>query len=477
MSITQVRNLLPETFIQQSQQLLGDQMPAFLASYDAPRAYGLRFNPIKLPLLQWAGDQRFQALSSLFSLEPIEWCKTGFYYNEATRPGKHPYHAAGLYYIQEPSAMSAADALEAHPGETILDLAAAPGGKTTQIAGAMNNQGLLIANEIHPARAKILSENVERCGFRNTVVTCATPDQLSERFPIFFDRIMLDAPCSGEGMFRKDPDAIAEWSPAHVELCATRQADILVHAARMLKPGGRLVYSTCTFNRAENEDAIAAFLEAFPAFKLERTERLWPHQCRGEGHFVAVLTKSKDADASADAALSSSPRPRSKPKRNDRRAITRPGNGHANLTAEMALFESFAQEALPRLALGPGEPLRFGDALYWLPHDAEKRFGAFSLHGLKVVRPGLHLGDIRTKRIEPAHALAISVSEGEAARAVSYPADSPELAAFLRGEALQAPDGINGWTLIAVDSLPVGWAKASESQLKNHLPKGLRRLS
>ncbi|EFM08357.1 Fmu (Sun) domain protein, partial [Paenibacillus curdlanolyticus YK9] len=188
MSLTHVRSLLPEAFIQQARQLLGDETPAFLASYDAPRAYGLRFNPIKLPPQQWNGDQRFHALTQMFGLEPIDWCKTGFYYNEEVRPGKHPYHAAGLYYIQEPSAMSAAEALEAQPGETILDLAAAPGGKTTQIAGAMQNQGLLIANEIHPARAKILSENVERCGFRNTVVTCATPDQLSERFPVFFDR-------------------------------------------------------------------------------------------------------------------------------------------------------------------------------------------------------------------------------------------------------------------------------------------------
>lgn len=263
-----------------------------------------------------------------------------------------------------------------------------------------------------------------------------------------------------------------------MELCAARQADILVHAARMLKPGGRLVYSTCTFNRAENEDAIAAFLEAFPTFRLEHTERLWPHQCKGEGHFVAVLTKStaEEEHASADSSLAS-PQPRSKSKRGDRRSGGKPSGGQTSLSAEMALFDAFAQEALPGLELGAGEPLRFGDALYWLPSDAERRFGSSALHGLKVVRPGLHLGDMRTKRIEPAHALAVAMPASAAARIVSYSPDAPELAAFLRGEALHAPDASNGWTLIAVDGLPVGWAKASENQLKNHLPKGLRRLS
>ena len=463
---------LPAAYIQQARELLGDDADAFLSSYDEPRAYGLRINPLKLPDIHSRNADPFVSLRTEFGLSPIPWCKTGYYYDEATRPGKHPYHAAGLYYIQEPSAMSAAEALEAQPGETILDLAAAPGGKTTQIAGAMNGEGLLIANEIHPARAKILSENVERCGIRNAVVTCASPDQLSVRFPAMFDRIMLDAPCSGEGMFRKDADAIEEWSPEHVQMCAARQADILEHAAIMLKPGGRLVYSTCTFNRSENEEAMAAFVRSHPEFTLLRTERLWPHRCKGEGHFVAVLTKSPDADdAPALARTESDARSRKRGK------DSKNGGKPSPCSAEMSLFDAFARESVPTFTLGPGEPVRFGDALYWLPRDQDGRFTASSIQGLKVVRPGLQLGELKTKRIEPAHALALALQPQEAAGAVSYAVDALEIPAFLRGETLQSRANLSGWTIVAVNGHPLGWAKASNGQLKNHLPKGLRRMS
>jgi len=467
---------LPDTYVEQMRALLGEQEASeFLASFNAPRAYGLRLNPLKLS--SDTNPSAIQNLQKLFTLRPIPWCETGYYYDEASRPGKHPYHAAGIYYIQEPSAMSAAQALDPQPGETILDLAAAPGGKTTQIAGRMQGEGLLISNEIHPARARILSENVERYGIRNAVVTCAPPDVLSARFPQFFDRIMLDAPCSGEGMFRKDPDAIDEWSPVHVQMCADRQADILEHAAIMLKPGGRLVYSTCTFNRSENEDAMAAFIAAHPAFKLEITERLWPHRCEGEGHFVAVLYKSTGDDAGRTAFVPISQKAsrdkRVSPQRSKGKA--KPGNN--SLAADMALFDAFAEEALPGFKLGPGEPVRFGDALYWLPHDKEGRFNAASIEGLKVVRPGLQLGELKTKRIEPAHALALAVRPEEIARLASFHADAPETAAYLRGEAVQDENEHSGWTIVAADGFPLGWAKASSGQLKNHLPKGLRRLT
>ncbi|QKS46509.1 RsmF rRNA methyltransferase first C-terminal domain-containing protein [Paenibacillus cellulosilyticus] len=457
-------------------ELLGEkEADEFLTSFHAPRAYGLRLNPLKLS--SSADQPAIQHLQQQFTLRPIPWCETGYYYDEATRPGKHPYHAAGIYYIQEPSAMSAAQALDPQPGETILDLAAAPGGKTTQIAGRMQGEGLLITNEIHPARARILSENVERCGIRNAVVTCASPDVLTARFPLFFDRIMLDAPCSGEGMFRKDPDAIGEWSPDHVQMCADRQADILEHAAMMLKPGGRLVYSTCTFNRSENEDAMAAFIAAHPEFRLEISERLWPHQCEGEGHFVAVLTKDASMGYTTFVPIDQA---RSRDNRNApqrSKGKTKPGNS-SSLAVDMELFNAFAEEALPGFKLGPGEPVRFGDALYWLPHDKEGRFNASLIEGLKVVRPGLQLGELKTKRIEPAHALALAVRAEEAARIASFEADSPETAAYLRGEALTDMSGnLSGWTIVATDNFPLGWAKASGGQLKNHLPKGLRRLT
>ncbi|EXX86947.1 RNA methyltransferase [Paenibacillus darwinianus] len=459
---------LPPPYIEQMTKLLGlPEAEAFLRSFQGERAYGLRLNPLKTV----SGSAAFREMEQAFQLEPVPWCPTGYYYSEASRPGKHPYHAAGLYYIQEPSAMSAAELLAPAPGETVLDLAAAPGGKTSQIAGKMNGSGLLIANEIHPARAKIVSENVERLGIRNAVVTSEPPDRLSARFPAFFDRIMLDAPCSGEGMFRKDPDAVNEWSPAHVDMCAARQADILDHAAAMLKPGGALVYSTCTFNRVENEDTIAAFLARHPSFELRRSERIWPHLERGEGHFVALLAKSNDGLAEADRDATLCRRTNSVPAGRKNR-----GNGAPVASADLALFQRFAADALPGFAgLGLGAPLRFGDALYWLPHDSRGRFGETDLQGLRVARPGLHLGDIRKGRFEPAYALAMHTTAGAAAWVQSYPPDAPELSAYLRGETLPARPGSSGWGLVAVNGQPLGWGKSSAGQVKNHLPKGLRR--
>ncbi|XEC96515.1 RsmB/NOP family class I SAM-dependent RNA methyltransferase [Paenibacillus tarimensis] len=455
---------LPIEYIQQMRELLRDEADRFLQSYHSPRSFGLRINPLKIN----TSSPSFERIRKLFALEPVPWCPAGFYYRENDRPGKHPYHAAGLYYIQEPSAMSAVELLAPKPGETVLDLAAAPGGKTTHIAGEMQGQGLLIANEIHPARARILSENTERLGLMNTVVTNAAPDELSKRFPEMFDRILLDAPCSGEGMFRKDPEAVAEWSPAHVAMCAGRQADILEHAALMLKSGGTLVYSTCTFNLSENEHTVEAFLRRHPNFEVGRIERLWPHEVRGEGHFVAVLRKREGAPADT-ARLKQPGRSRGRGAKSGRSGKT----GH---TADMALFRAFAAESLPRFALGAGEPLRFGGALYWLPHDAGGRFGAEALQGLRVSRPGLHLGEVRKNRIEPAHALALAASADQAAWVRDYPPEAPEIAAFLRGETLPAPGGVSGWGLIAVSGHPLGWGKASGGQIKNHLPKGLRSL-
>jgi NOL1/NOP2/fmu family ribosome biogenesis protein len=419
---------LPEAYVRQMQALLGrEEAERFLDSYNDARAFGLRINPLKCR--QLIGDNAAAALKQPFYLEPVPWCKTGYYYEESTRPDKHPYHTAGLYYIQEPSAMSAAELLDAQPGETILDFAAAPGGKTTQIAASMNGEGLLIANEIHPARAKILSENVERLGIRNAVVT----------------------------------------------YCAERSADILEHAAIMLKPGGVLVYSTCTFNRSENEDTIEQFIVSHPSFHIEQLERLWPHQVRGEGHFVARLRKASDEDQLTAGLTDETDLRSSKDKRRER--DKRSAKQAKPLTAELALWSSFAKQALPGFTLGTGEPIRFGDALYWLPHQSSGSFGSADIDGLKVARPGLHLGDIRKNRQEPAHALALAVQSDEAAWVQSYPPNSPEIAAYLRGETLSANGDISGWGLVAVDGLQLGWAKASSGQLKNHLPKGLRRFS
>jgi tRNA and rRNA cytosine-C5-methylases len=477
---------LPAAYVERIRQQLGDETDAFLRSYDSPRTYGLRMNPLKSANAPEALPALLSTLQTEFRIKPVPWCPEGYYYEESARPGKHPFHQAGLIYIQEPSAMIAAELLDPQPGELVLDLAAAPGGKTTQIAGKLAGRGLLVANEIHAGRARILAENVERMGIRNAIVTNAAPDELSSRWPEAFDRIMLDAPCSGEGMFRKDAGAVTEWSPEAVDACSARQRSILPDAARMLKPGGRLVYSTCTFNREENEETVSWFLKEFPEFVLLKEERMWPHRIEGEGHYAAVLEKRAIGDANgvgdrtilahqAQHAKHVQPET-SRTKPSARPAKGRRGDASAGPQAALGLYLEFAKEALPGFKLPPeGEPLLFGEALYWLPVPPGSPLTSRSLAGLRTPRPGLHLGDVLKGRFEPGHALALAVGAGEAARSFDFAPDSPQIAAYLRGESLPAPDpAAKGWGLLTTAGLPLGWFKASDGQLKNRLPKGLR---
>ncbi|MFC3801000.1 RsmB/NOP family class I SAM-dependent RNA methyltransferase [Cohnella sp. GCM10012308] len=459
---------LPSTYIERIAAQLGEETGAFLRSMEAPRSYGLRLHTIKLSAAD--DHQAWRSLAAEFGLVPVPWCGTGFTYDGATRPGKHPLHHAGLYYIQEPSAMIAAELLDPRPGDIVLDLAAAPGGKTTQIAAKLQGDGLLVANEIHPGRARILSENVERLGIANAVVVQATPGELAGRLPGAFDKIMLDAPCSGEGMFRKEPEACAEWSTDAVAMCAARQRDILPDAAAMLKPGGRLVYSTCTFNREENEETIAWFLAGHPAFKLVSTRRMWPQRGEGEGHFAAVLEKAARNENDPG-----------QPEKRRAKGGKAPRADAAGALSALKLYQSFAAQSLPGYALPPaGVPLLFGESLYWYPQPEGSPLPAESLGGLRTHRPGLHLGDIKKGRFEPAHALAHAVRADQAALTRDYPARSQEVVAYLRGEALFDEQGERegapalGWGLLCADGYPLGWFKASGGQLKNHYPKGLR---
>lgn len=468
---------LPGAFRAQVSAMLGEaESETFFRSYEAQRTYGLRLNTLKLsPDSSAAGE-----ISDLFGLRPVPWCDSGYYYEGNNRPGKHPYHAAGLYYIQEPSAMSAVELLNPGPGQTVLDLAAAPGGKTTQIAAKMKGEGLLISNEIHPQRARILAENVERMGIRGTVVTNAAPADLSSRFPLTFDRIMLDAPCSGEGMFRKDPDAVTEWSPDAVELCAARQWDILHDAVAMLKPGGKLAYSTCTFNRRENEETIARLLAEYPFLKLSAEKRIWPHLQQGEGHYVALLERASDEGLAETPLHGESGRDMGSKKRSGRpNGRPRPGQDGKDTAAAWDAFRAFAADELPGFA-ADGEPILFGEALYLLPRSEGLALNAERLSGLKVPRAGLQLGEYHKGRFQPAHALAMAASTAgsDASRVWTLAADSPSVTAFLHGETLPVPEDLRGWCLVAIacggESFPLGWGKASGGQLKNHLPKGLR---
>ncbi|CAG7650908.1 RsmF rRNA methyltransferase first C-terminal domain-containing protein [Paenibacillus allorhizosphaerae] len=466
---------LPEAYIIQMKEQLGNdaEADAFFHSYTMPRTQGLRVNPSKVNV---ADDAAMNLLRGLFSLEQVPWCGTGFYYEEETRPGRHPYHAAGLYYIQEPSAMSAVELLDPQPGDIVLDLAAAPGGKSTQIAGKLGGEGLLISNEIHGVRAKALSENIERMGVRNAVVVSASPQQLAARFPRFFDKMMVDAPCSGEGMFRKDPDAVAEWSPAHVEMCAARQLDILESAIAMLKPGGRIAYSTCTFNELENERTVEQLTRRFPELTLERTERIWPHRQRGEGHFVAVLRLSADAAQEAEPAYRQGQERTEAVRRSKGKRGTRRPEEEA-----MEQFRRWAADSLngERFPLPPGETVLFGEQLYWLPSADNCPFDSTWLPGLKILRPGLHLAEIRKGRVEPSHALALAIPRGDQAGAarqtINFKADDEQVLRYLKGETLPAALPYQGWVVVAVDDYPLGWGKQSDGQVKNHYPKGLRK--
>ena len=282
--------MLPEAFLNRMKKQLGDEYPQFMESLERPRAVALRFNPLKgqQPALPFVG-------------EPVPWEPMGFYYDPMARPGLHPYHEAGVYYLQEASAMAPVALLQPQPGEWVCDLCAAPGGKSTQIAGAMGKEGLLLCNEINPKRARILSRNIERMGIGNALVTNEHPEKLAQRLEGCFDRVLVDAPCSGEGMFRKEEAAVTDWSEETVAMCANRQQEILRSAARLLRPGGRLVYSTCTFAPEENEGVVQQFLAEHEEFVPETvdapwfaqgengTMRMWPHKLFGEGHFAAVL--------------------------------------------------------------------------------------------------------------------------------------------------------------------------------------------
>ena len=429
--------MLPEAFLDRMKHQLGDEYEDFLRSLERPRAVALRFNPLK-------GD----APELPFVRQPVPWEPRGFYYDPAARPGLHVYHEAGVYYLQEASAMAPVALLDPQPGERVCDLCSAPGGKTTQIAGRMLGKGFLLCNEWSPKRAKILSQNIERMGVANALVTNEDTSVLAKRFAGSFDKVLIDAPCSGEGMFRKEEAAVTDWSVETVQMCARRQAEILHNGAQLVRPGGRLVYSTCTFAPEEDELAVAEFLESHPDFEPEVIEtpffvpgengshRLWPHKLLGEGHFAAVLRKKGDESAEFTS-ISGSKLPKE--------------------------WVQFAKDL--RIELPAGQPVMFGDTLYWAPE------GTPDISRLRVLRAGLELGTVKKGRFEPAHALALWLHS--CANVQNYDADSAEMTKYIHGDVV--PSVIRGWCLVTAGGYSIGWGKGDGTVLKNHYPKGLRR--
>ena len=457
---------LPIEFEKKMKAFLGDEWDDFLYSYDNNRFQALRFNTLKVQ----SPEERMRILKTLkiSSDKKVSWANEAYYFDENVRPGKHPYHEMGLYYIQEPSAMSAAALLAPKPGMRVLDLCAAPGGKCTQLATYLGDSGLLVSNEINTQRSRILSQNIERMGIKNAIVTNEDSFVLASHFPGFFNAIQVDAPCSGEGMFRKLPEAIEQWSMENVAICAERQKEILDNAAVMLKPGGTIVYSTCTFSKEENEDVIEYFLERHPDFTLEEMERFWPHKVDGEGHFVAKLVRRGCVDTDLKADRKTKKNKNSKNRKNE----TKPA-----LTKEnMKLLSEFLDETISEDVaawIKNSRLVMFGEQLYRLP-DME-----VDIKGLKVQRAGLHIGEFKKQRFEPSHSLALALKLNDAKNLVKLTCDNPQTIGFFNGQSVmlsdeQAAECKKGWALVCVDGYPAGWGKVNGAQVKNHYPKGLR---
>ncbi len=473
---------LPLAFLARMAELLDEDFPPFLMKLNQPAVPALRVNTLKVSVAE------FQAVSP-WPLAPVPWCSEGFYLDRKANAGTHPFHDAGLYYIQEPSAMAVAAAAAPQPGERILDLCASPGGKATQAAAMLAGEGVLVANEIDRGRADVLRLNLERWGVRNAMVLNESPRRLAERWPGVFDHVIVDAPCSGEGMFRKKEEARFHWSEAHVAGCAIRQHGILNSAAKLVRPGGRLIYATCTFAPEENEGTLWRFLQEHRDFEmadiplvpgfvpgqpgwadwpahggewsprerggegeeserrgsLQKAVRLWPHKVQGEGHFVAVLQRMDGGQQTTGGG-------RRTADGGQRTAVQPVGPSTVERNAIEAFWYPLIRLDLPERLVMVRRDGQIGE-VFAVPS------GAFDTAGLHVVRPGWHLGTLHLGsarpalaqgRFVPSHALAMALAANEVSQRVDEPIGSELAARYLRGETLAG------------------------NVIKNHYPKGLR---
>jgi len=449
--------------------LLGErEFAEFYEALQRPPTVAIRVNSLKISV------EDFKRIAP-FPLEPVPWCPEGFYIPEDSEPGKHPYHAAGLYYVQEPTAMAVGEIAAPRPWEWVADLAAAPGGKSTHVLAHMQDRGFLLANDIERRRTTVLAQNLERWGARVWVASNERVENIRTRFDAAFDTVILDAPCSGEGMFRRNRSVIDHWSPRAVQGNARRQTHLLDAAAPLVKPGGALVYATCTFNPDENEGTIAQFLHAHPEFslepvedlpgaspgrpdwvdpalaqgvELEHTVRFWPHRARGEGHFIALMIKEGVYRPRTPLSAPGPKRPRGMPRR------------------AWALYRTWCEETLTQMPPLAGLML-VNENLYASPIAPGR------LQGLRILRPGLWLGTLKQTAFIPDHALAMWLPPHWVKRRLDLPVDDPRVQRYLRGEPLEDP-GEDGWVLVMVEGFSLGWGKRVRGTLKNHYPKYLR---
>ncbi len=482
-----MRTELPEIYRSQMKELLGGGYDAYLASFEEPPAAGVRLNTLRR-----GGEEALKRMG--LSLEPVPWTPNGYYYEGQQRLARHPYYYAGLYYLQEPSAMLPAAILPVEPGNRVLDLCAAPGGKSTELGARLKGRGLLFANDISSSRAKALLKNLELFGIANACVSSESPEKLARIFPDYFDRILVDAPCSGEGMFRRDPDMMKEWTARGPQYYAPVQREILGHAVRMLKPGGYLLYSTCTFSTLENEENVKWLLEErddlelvpihgygrpdgtetgavewSPVLGRERDRsrpelpgiadgvglpgcvRLFPHRVRGEGHFAALLRKKERPEAEAPAPPAALP---------DCRRTGQPP-------------EKEAAEFLERTGFrwDPDRFLVLNGEVYYLPEEF------YPAASIRFLRTGLWVGTMKKGRFEPSQALAMTLDAGTFSGSVSFPCGDERVIRYLKGETVFLRDsesGADGWRLVCVDGYGLGFARACGLMLKNKYYPGWR---
>lgn len=468
---------LPQSFLDSMKEILGEDYEAFLAGFDGQRQYGLRVNTLKMNL------EEFERIAP-FHLKKVPWISNGYFYEAEDVPAKHLFYSAGLYYLQEPSAMTPASRLKVQPGERVLDLCAAPGGKATELGSALQGEGLLVANDINTARARALLRNLELFGISNSFVTNEPPHVLAERFPEFFHKIMVDAPCSGEGMFRKNPAVVDSWQEKGPEYFSKLQREIIVQAADMLLPGGMMFYSTCTFSPLENEKTITHLLKERPDMEVIPMEdyegfaegltsyrgevfdescklcrRIWPHKMSGEGHFMALLHKKNGVQQQVQQTVSQSSIwwEKCKGLNKEQKAAAEDFFSHVNIAYDEKRID-----------------VR-GDNLYYLP--APKYDG----RGLHFLRNGLFMGEFKKKRFEPSQPFALALHAQDFDQVLDFPADDERLSRYLRGETLDVSDLIagekkrKGWQLVMVAGHPLGFGKLVNNNLKNKYPAGWRK--
>lgn len=447
---------LPSLFENKMKEILGDEFGEFVKSYDNQRMYGLRVNTNKI------STEEFEKICP-FEIARIPWIPNGYYYNGKEHPAKHPYYFAGLYYLQEPSAMTPASRLEINPGDVVLDMCAAPGGKATELGTRLRGEGLLVANDISNSRAKALLKNIELFGIANVFVVNETPDKLLTCYEEYFDKILIDAPCSGEGMFRKDPAIISSWEKNGPEFYAKIQREIITQAAKMLKPDGLMLYSTCTFSPIENEGTIQYLLDNNEDFELieiedyegfskgrpelvngskelSKTVRIWPHKMQAEGHFLALLHKKGEKG------------PETTYKRTTKIA-----------KADVEVLDGFLKQV--HMNIDPNYIDIKGQRVFYVSKYMK------DLKGIRFLRSGLLLGEIKKNRFEPSQALAMALKEEEFDSTINFNAKDNRVVKYLKGETLDVSDitekNNSGWQLVCVDHFPLGWGKLNNGILKN----------